>query len=101
VPGELLSAIKATGKEERGLASLPIAKARGPEEALEEEIAIIKEGQRAASATGCDREGDPASPTECETKLPASIRGKGAKGYRESLLKEAQFCGQSSQAREL
>ena len=101
MPRELLSAIKATGKEERGLASLPIAKARGPEEALEEELPIIKEGQRAASPTGGDREGDSASPAKCEAELPASIRGKGAKGYRESLLKEAQFCGESSQAREL
>jgi hypothetical protein len=96
VPWELLSAIKATGKEERSLASLPITKARGPEEALEEEIAIIKEGQRAASATGCDREGDPASPAKCKTELSTGIRGKGAKGNGESLLKEAQFCGESS-----
>jgi hypothetical protein len=62
VPRELLSAIKATGKEERGLASLPVTKARSPEEALKEEITIVKEGQRAASATGGDRKGDPASP---------------------------------------
>jgi hypothetical protein len=34
MPRELLSAVKATGKEKGGLASLPIAKARGPEEAL-------------------------------------------------------------------
>ena len=55
MPRELLSAIKATGEEQRGLASLPIAKARGPEEALKEEVAIIKEGQRAASSAGGDR----------------------------------------------
>jgi hypothetical protein len=96
VPWELLSAIKATGKEERGLARLPITEARGPEEALEEELPIIKEGQRAASPARGDREGDPSSPRKGETELPASVRGKGAKGNRESLLKEAQFCGQSS-----
>jgi hypothetical protein len=101
VPRELLSAIKATGKEERGLASLPIAKARGPEEALEEEIAIIKEGQRAASSARGDREGDPASPAKCEAKFPASIRGEWTERNGESLLKEAQLCRKSSQAREL
>ena len=57
-----MSAIKATGKEERGLASLPVTKARSPEEALKEEIPIIKEGQRAASPAGGDRKGDPSSP---------------------------------------
>jgi hypothetical protein len=96
VPRELLSAIKATGKEKRGLASLPIAKARGPEEAPEEELPIIKEGQRAASSARGDREGDPASPAKCEAKLPAGIRGKGTKRYRESLLKEPKLRGQSS-----
>ena len=101
MPRELLSAVKATGKEERGLARLPITKARGPEEALEEKIAIIKEGQRAASSARGDREGDPASPGKGETELPASIRGKGAKGDRESLFKEPELCGKSSQAREL
>jgi hypothetical protein len=91
VPRKLLSAVKATSKEKGGLASLPITKARGPEKALEEEIAIVKEGQRAASPTGCDREGDPASPAKCEAKLPACVRGKGTERNRESLLKEAQF----------
>ena len=96
MPRELLSAIKATGEEERGLASLPIAKARGPEEALKEELPIIKEGQRAASSARGDREGDPASPAKCEAKLPASIRGEGTERNGESLLKEAQLCRQSS-----
>jgi hypothetical protein len=96
VPWELLSAIKATGEEERGLASLPITEARGPEQALEEELSIVKEGQRAASSARGDREGDPSSPRKGEAKLPAGIRGEGAKGDRESLLKEAQFCRQSS-----
>ena len=96
MPRELLGAIEATGKEEGGLASLPIAKARGPEEALEEELPIIKEGQRAASSARGDRERDAASPRKGETELPASIRGEGAKGDRESLLKEAQLCRQSS-----
>jgi hypothetical protein len=91
VPRELLSAIKATGEEERSLASLPVAKARGPEEAFEEELPIIKEGQRAASSARGDRKRDASSPREGQAKLPASIGGEGTERNGESLLKEAQF----------
>jgi hypothetical protein len=101
VPRELLSAVKATGEKKGGLASLPVTKARSPEEALEEEIPIIKEGQRAASPTGGDRKGDPSSPWEGQTELPTCIRREGTERHRESLLKEPQLCCQSSQAREL